>query len=141
MRAQRADVVSPAFVARYPAGSPQRVVAAWYRALQVGDDRTGAALYGPTAGMRTADVRLSRRYAAGFFAHVTLDRISDVSYTAGRATVFTVLTSRTTTPNGRATVTVLPQAFTLVKVGGAWRLGDNRFLAQAPRLAPKDDVP
>jgi hypothetical protein len=123
-RLARPEPLARAAIERYPAGSPERTVALWYTALQRGD-AAGAARY---YSSRAAPPRRLLARAAPFFDRVTLGPLTDVARFGRSATVYGGLRVRWQTPNGRAQEVRRPQAFTLVRERGAWRLADTYFL-------------
>ena len=132
-RLEQPAVIAPAEVQRYPADAPQRSFLAWFRALQLDDTATAAGFYDKALGLSPKRVARSRRRARRLLREAGLE-VVDVSRGGRRATVFTLLTVRRVAPNGRVDAYVTPQAFDLVRVGGAWKLANNLFLQSADSL-------
>ena len=127
-RLTRPKPLTRAAVERYPAGSPERTLALWYTALQRGDAAGAARYYSNRAAPPRGRLRRLLARAAPFFDRVTLGPLTDVTRFGPSATVYGGLLVRWQTPNGRAQEVRRPQAFTLVRESGAWRLADTYFL-------------
>lgn len=136
LRPVRPAVVEQRSIEDAGAGTPQRTVVPWFQHLQHADVTTAVRFYDPALRVTVAELRRQRASTGKFFGTVGLARILDVSRAGGRATVFTMLGTRFASPNGRAWDYRKPQAFTLRRVAGAWRLADDLFLESARGLAP-----
>jgi hypothetical protein len=125
------EPLARAAIEHYPAGSPERVVALWYAALQRGDAASAARYYSTGAAPPRRRLRRLLAEATPFFDRVALGPLTDVARFGTSATVYAGLRVRWETPNGRAQEVRRPQAFTLVRERRAWRLADTYFLSFA----------
>lgn len=134
VQALPADRIQEDAVERYATGTPERTVLEWFRALQGGETQRAAGFY--SAGLAVDDQQIARerRSAARFFRRFSMLGVVDVWRAADRATVFTEIAARWAAPNGRGQDVRRPQAFTLVREGGGWRLADDLFLDTAREL-------
>jgi ketosteroid isomerase-like protein len=135
-RLARAEVLQQPVVERYDEGSPERVVLEWFRAAQRADAATAARFYSHELDLTPDEIRVRLARTASFFAKVGLRRVSDVSLRGDSATVFTELSYTWEAPNGTGSEVHRPQAFTLVREHGAWRLVDDFFLGFARSFRP-----
>lgn len=124
-------------VARYPAGTPQRTVLEWFRALQARDIERATAFYAPEARISPNVILFERVAGSRYFAQAQLPRIIGTSTAGTHATVFTVIDFRWSAPDGRGAVYFRPQAFELQRRRGVWQLADNYFLESTALLAPQ----
>ena len=136
LRLVRSEVLQQPALERYDEGSPERVVLEWFRAGQRTDSVTAARFYSRELRQTPDEIRSRLARTAKFFERVGLRRVSDVASRGDSATVFTELSYKWEAPNGRNHEIHRPQAFTLVRERGAWRLVDDFFLGFARSFRP-----
>jgi hypothetical protein len=130
-KVQQPALLSAASIGRLPAGSPERTLFEWWRAMQFDDVAAAAPRYASRASVTAA--RLDAQLSTAGRAFDPRPRLVEVDRRDGRATVSVLLELRTSNPNGRVDVTRSARAFALVLEGGRWRLADNRYLEGAVR--------
>jgi hypothetical protein len=130
----QAERLEATMIERYAAGTPERTVLEWFRALQDGDVGRAAAFYSAGLGVDAQRIARERRTATRFFNRFSLSGVVDVTRSGERATVFTELAAGWAAPNGRGQEIRRPQSFTLAREDSGWRLVDDLFLDTAREL-------
>jgi hypothetical protein len=130
-RVEQPTLLSAARVERLPAGSPERALFEWWRAMQFDDAAAGAHFY--AAGAAVTGEQLDRQLGVARAAFRARPGLVDVSRQSERATVAVLLEQRAVAPNGRVDIKRTPRAFDLIREKGRWRLADNAYLERAVR--------
>jgi hypothetical protein len=130
-KVQGPALLSAASIGRLPAGSPERALFEWWRAMQFDNVAAATPQYARRAGV--TDARLDAQLSNAGRAFDARPRLVEVDRRGERATVSVLLELRTSNPNGRVDITRSARAFELVREGGRWRLADNRYLDGAVR--------
>ena len=112
-RVQQPALLSAASIGRLPAGSPERTLFEWWRAMQFDDVAAAAPRYARTAGVTAAG--LDAQLSTAGRAFDPRPRLVEVDRRDERATVSVLLDLRTSNPNGRVDVTRSARAFALVR--------------------------
>jgi len=111
-------------VARLPAGSPERALAAWWRALQTLDERGAQRLLPEGSGKRLKPV-LPLLYLTALALRL---RVVEVHRTGRRAVVYTEMAGLRPIGARRYVESLsILQGFSMVRNRGGWRLGDDYF--------------
>lgn len=123
--ASTAAVVSYADIAAAGRGTPGQSLLAWWQALQLDAPLAEVqAAFAPQAGVDRKDLARQLKRVRYLF----LDgrpTLVDERIDGDTATLVTLL--------GRAGAEARPRSFRMVRVGGAWKLADNRFLKERSR--------
>lgn len=123
-------LVSAAEVDRQPADSPEEALMSWWRAIQYNDfDGYVSLLAAPLQSRRRASdaARRDLALASGELVR-SQPKIDDAEETDGEATIYTRIETRQPVGATRFTTSSSPQAFTLVRQGGKWRLADDFYV-------------
>jgi hypothetical protein len=130
-RIEQPQVVTKAELARYPADSPERTVLAWWRALQFNSPNLATRYYSPRLKLTTDDLAAQLKAGPDFLDLKAGLRIVDVVTNGTSATVLAFRTRVLQHPNGRTDKVRVPQAVSLRRESGAWRLADNSYIDKA----------
>jgi hypothetical protein len=119
-------VVSSQQVDRQPAGSPQRAVLEWWRALQYRNPVEAARYY--SADQHMTVKRMAKYIKPADPALVQRPKLVDAEISGNGAIVRLMLDQMTKNANGRVDHERKAQAFNLVHEHGEWKLSDNLYL-------------
>lgn len=123
-------LLTPADIRRQPADSPQAALMEWWRGIQYNDFEgyTGA-LVAPLRAQREAsdEARRDLTLASGELIH-SQPEIGDVKESGDETTIYTRIETRQPVGATRFTTSSSPQAFTLVREGGQWRIADDFYV-------------
>jgi hypothetical protein len=135
-RVKGPSLLSEADVQGQPAGSPQRTLFEWWRALQFDDAPEAAKYYASDVDLTTAKLDQILSLGAPTLGLTGRPRVVDTDMNGDAATVRVLLESDDPQANGRIDKTQTARAFDLVREAGAWKMADNRYLARpAARVA------
>ena len=123
-------LVKPADVSQQPAGSPQQSLLRWWMSIQYNDfDGYLASLAAPLRQRREADGAAATDLALASGELVRAQpKITSTTVKDGTATLYTRIESRQPVGATRFTTSSTPQAFTLVREGGEWKVADDFFV-------------
>jgi hypothetical protein len=123
-------LVTPAQLQRLPADSPQAALMRWWRSIQYND-------FGGYADALSAPLRRQREQGDSGRSNLALasgelirsqPKVTGSQESGGKATVYTRIESRQPVGASRFTTSSTPQAFTLVREGGEWKIADDFFV-------------
>jgi hypothetical protein len=124
------NLVSAAEINAMPAGSPQRTLLQWWRYIQYNELTDFVSLL--ATPLRQQQIRSGQAAAdvAGASGALNSARphITQVTYNGDRATIFTQIVIRQAVGATRYVQVRTPQAFALVRQGGAWRMADDLYV-------------
>jgi hypothetical protein len=123
-------------VQRQPAGSPQRTLFEWWRALQFDDAPEAAKYYASDLHMTAAKLDDILVIGSGILGLNARPRLVEVDPSGDTAAVRVLLETSDKEPNGRVDKKQTARAFYLVREAGTWKMADNRYLGRsADRIA------
>jgi hypothetical protein len=123
-------LLTPADIRRQPEDSPQAALMEWWRSIQYNDfDGYANALVAPLRAQREASDRARRdlTLASGELIR-SQPEIADVREDGNETTIYTRIETRQPVGATRFTTSSSPQAFTLVREGGEWRIADDFYV-------------
>lgn len=123
-------LITPADLRRQPDDSPQAALMEWWRSIQYNDfEGYVGALVAPVRAQRQASERAPRdlTLASGELIR-SQPEIASVEENGNEATVYTRIETRQPIGATRFTTSSSPQAFTLVREGGEWRIADDFYV-------------
>lgn len=135
--AMRPEAIPLATVRDAAAGSPERALLTWFRAIQLGRLQTALSLYDPAVRPTLRELRRQRNAAEALLGQASFDRVVNVAGSGDTATVFALLVRRLRAPNGQTDHYTLPQGFAMRRAGDRWVLADNLFLSELERQGPR----
>jgi hypothetical protein len=125
-------LVSKKQVERQPAGSPQRALLMWWRALQYKNAVEAVGYF--SASLHMTPRRVSRYIQAADSSLVNRPLLVDEDTVGDKAIVRVLMERITKNPNGRLDRERKAQGFNLVREGGSWKLADNLYLGGLYRV-------
>jgi hypothetical protein len=135
-RVKGPSLLSKADVQAQPAGSPQRTLFEWWRALQFDDAPAAAQYYASDVRLTTDKLDKILSLGAPTLGLTGRPRVVETDTNGDVATVRVLLEDDEPQANGRIDKNQTARAFDLVREAGAWKMADNRYLARpADRVA------
>jgi hypothetical protein len=129
-------LLSKADVEAQPAGSPQRALYEWWRALQFEEAPEAAKYYAGDVRMTPAKLDVILSLGAPTLGLNARPRLVETDVNGDAATVRVLLETAEQQPNGRVDKTQTARAFDLVHEAAGWKMADNRYLGRpAARVA------
>jgi hypothetical protein len=119
-------VLTKAQVERQPAGSPQRAVFEWWRAMQFKNPVEAAGYF--SASLHIKPPRVYKYIQAAESNLASRPLFVDEQTTGDHAIVRLMLERVTKNPNGRVDRERKAQAFNMVREDGEWKLADNLYI-------------
>lgn len=123
-------LLTPAAVRKQSEGSPQAALLEWWRSIQYNDFEGYAdLLVAPLRAQRQASERARRdlTLASGELIR-SQPKIDDAEEEQDQATIFTRIETRQPVGATRFTTSSSPQAFTLVREDGQWKIADDFYV-------------
>lgn len=123
-------LITPADLHRQPAGSPQESLLRWWMSIQYNDfEGYLESLAAPLRQQREADraAPADLGLASGELVR-SQPKITDTKLDKGTATIYTRIEARQPVGATQFTTSSTPQAFTLVREGGKWKIADDFFV-------------
>ena len=130
-RIEQPQIVTREQLARYPAGSPERTVLLWWRALQFNSPELAARYYSRDLKLTTADLEEQLKLGPDFLDLKAGLRMVGTDESGDTATILALRRRVLQYPNGRADEVRVPMAFNLRREGGEWKLANNRYIDRA----------
>jgi hypothetical protein len=124
------NVLSIAAVHRQPAGSPQQALLQWWMHIQYNDLHGYLTdLVGPLRAQREADEQTRRNLllVSGDSLR-SQPKLEESQREAGVTTLYTRIETRQPVGASRYTTSSTPQAFTLIREAGKWRVADDSYV-------------
>ena len=124
------QLVSQSEIDRLPAGTPQRLLLEWWRDIQYANLAGYVSAFQPSMQHELRRDPKTNRALQWFAGSIRAARPAIVSIAQRDATttIYTTIKWRTAIGTKRYVTTSRPQAFVLVRLGGAWRLYDDSFV-------------
>jgi hypothetical protein len=123
-------LLTPADLRNLPEDSPQAALMEWWRSVQYNDFEGYAdALVAPLRAQRLASdsARRDLTLASGELVRAQPE-LADVQEEGNQVTIYTRIETRQPVGATRFTTSSSPQAFTLVREGGEWKIADDFYV-------------
>lgn len=130
-RIEQPQIVTKQQLARYPAGSPERTVLLWWRALQFNSPELASRYYVSDLKLTPAKLEEQLKLGPDFLDLKAGLRLMDVDESGSSATILALRNRVLQYPNGREDRVRVPMAFNLRRESGEWRLANNRYIDRA----------
>lgn len=130
-RIEQPQIVTKQQLARYPAGSPERTVLLWWRALQFNSPELASRYYASDLKLTPARLEEQLKLGPDFLDLKAGLRPVDVDESGDSATILALRERVLQYPNGRDDRVRVPMAFNLIRESGEWRLANNRYIDRA----------
>jgi hypothetical protein len=124
------NLIKPSEIREQPAGSPQAAFLSWWMSVQYNDLQGYTAALAEPLRKRREEEGTPRRdlpLVSGDLSR-SKPKIVSVRHSGGSATIFTRVETRQPVGATRFTTSSYPQAFTLVRQAGRWKVANDYFI-------------